>query len=214
MSERFPGYDVLDKRRTLSWNEPTRRAIDKRLAVHPGPRYFDAAEWATLRAICARILPQPPDRPAVPVPSYVDEKMFLDKIDGYRLARLLPQGEAWKAGMAALDAEAKETCGNAFHLLPPAEQDGLLKRMQQGALKGPLWCDMPSDLFFGKRVLHDIVNAYYAHPTAWNEMGFGGPASPRGYVRLDKNMRDPWEAAEAHGSGDEAKARKENERVV
>jgi hypothetical protein len=46
-------------------------------------------------------------------------------------------------------------------------------------------------------VLHDVINAYYAHPTAWSEIGFGGPASPRGYVRLDAGRRDPWEAAEA-----------------
>ncbi|MGH6677602.1 MAG: gluconate 2-dehydrogenase subunit 3 family protein, partial [Bradyrhizobium sp.] len=36
----------------------------------------------------------------------------------------------------------------------------------------------------------------YAHPAAWSEIGFGGPASPRGYVRLGANRRDEWEAAE------------------
>ena len=30
------------------------------------------------------------------------------------------------------------------------------------------------------RLVADIVKAYYAHPTSWNEIGFGGPASPRG----------------------------------
>ena len=45
-------------------------------------------------------------------------------------------------------------------------------------------------------MLHDIGSAYYAHPTAWSEIGFGGPASPRGYVRMDENRRDPWEAVE------------------
>jgi len=25
--------------------------------------------------------------------------------------------------------------------------------------------------------------AYYMQPTAWSEIGWGGPASPRGYVR-------------------------------
>jgi hypothetical protein len=46
------------------------------------------------------------------------------------------------------------------------------------------------------------VFAYYAHPTAWSEIGWGGPASPRGYVRLDFNERDPWEAAETGSSDD------------
>lgn len=213
MTNRFPGYDVLKKRNTLSWNEPTRRAIDKRVAVHPGPRFFSAPEWLTLGAICARIVPQPKDRPHVPLPAYVDEKMFEDRRDGYRFAKLLPQGEAWKAALAAVDAEAWERHGAAYRALPAVEQDAILTWMQKGELDGPFWRGMPSDLFFSKRVLHDIVGAYYAHPTAWSEIGWAGPASPRGFVRLDKNMRDPWEAAEGY-PGTEARARRENDRVV
>jgi hypothetical protein len=213
MTSRFPGYDVLAKRNTLSWNEPTRRAVDKRLAVHPGPRFFSETEWETLGAVCARIVPQPPDRPPVPLPAYVDAKMFENRIDGYRFAKLLPQGEAWKAALAALDAHARDSDGAAFHARPAPEQDAMLRRMEAGELDGPLWRGMPSDLFFSKRVLRDIVSAYYAHPTAWSEIGWAGPASPRGFVRLDKGMRDPWEAAEAY-PGEEDKARRENKHVV
>src|SRR5262252_10658338 len=54
--------------------------------------------------------------------------------------------------------------------------------------------------------------AYYMHPTAWSEIGWGGPASPRGYVRMDFDRRDPWEAAEAK-PGREAEALRENRRV-
>ncbi len=66
--------------------------------------------------------------------------------------------------------------------------------------------------FFRARLLHDVVGAYYAHPSAWNEIGFGGPASPRGYVRMHYDRRDPWEAAEAR-PGREAEARRENASV-
>ena len=78
---------------------------------------------------------------------------------------------------------------------------------------GDHWGGMPLKLFFTKRVVHDVTDAYYAHPTAWNEIGFGGPASPRGYVRLDKNRRDPWEAAEGK-PGQEERALQENQHVV
>jgi hypothetical protein len=53
---------------------------------------------------------------------------------------------------------------------------------------------------------------FYSHPWAWNEIGFGGPASPRGYVRMAFDRRDPWEAAEAK-PGDEAEARKANAQI-
>lgn len=213
MTGRFPGYDVLDKRWTMSWNDATRRVVDQRLAVHPGPRFFSQTEWATLRALCERILPQPKDRPPVPIAAYIDDKLLNNKIDGYRAAALLPQGEAWQVALAALDGAARDAHGRGFHELAAADQDALLSRMQAGELDGPLWRGMPSKTFFAKRVLHDITNAYYAHPIAWNEMGFGGPAAPRGYVRLGADERDPWEAAEA-GPGKEEPARRKNRKVV
>ena len=81
-----------------------------------------------------------------------------------------------------------------------------------GELRNQAWGDMPCGLFFKARLLPDIVKTYYSHPTAWNEIGWGGPASPRGYVRLGADRRDPWEAAEAK-RGREAKAYRENKRV-
>jgi hypothetical protein len=37
---RFPGYDVLSKRRTPSWSDKTREVIARRLAVSPAPRFL------------------------------------------------------------------------------------------------------------------------------------------------------------------------------
>ena len=71
---------------------------------------------------------------------------------------------------------------------------------------------MPPKIFFTQRMAHDIVMAYFSHPTSWNEIGWGGPASPRGYVRMDFDERDPWEAAEVKdGAVDDA--RRKNHRV-
>jgi hypothetical protein len=67
-------------------------------------------------------------------------------------------------------------------------------------------------VLFLHRVIPDITHAYYAHRSAWNEIGFGGPASPRGYVRMGLDRRDPWEAVEAH-PGEEATAARKNARV-
>lgn len=213
MRDLYPGYDVLSKRDTLSWNEPTRRVIDRRLALDPSThRFFCDVEWLTLRALCDRIVPQPAGRPPVPVAAMVDLKMMEDSGDGYRDAELPVMWESWRRGLTALDAEARAAYGCQFHELPPAQQDHLIAAMQRGDLCHRAWQGMPSRLFFTDRVLVDIVRSYYAHPTAWSEIGWGGPASPRGYVRLQADRRDPWEAAEAR-PGYEADAYKENRRV-
>ncbi|MBF8643739.1 gluconate 2-dehydrogenase subunit 3 family protein [Pseudomonas luteola] len=197
IGKRYPGYDVQSKRQTPSWNEATRRAIDERLALPQEPRFFNAKEWEILNAVCARILPQPNDRPPVPVAAMVDAKVFGRRGDGYRDARLPPLHEAWRRGLTALDTEAKARYNHSFAQLAEHEQDGLLAAMQTDDLNHPAWGGMPAAAFFSHRLVHDITNAYYGHPTAWNDIGFGGPASPRGYVRLSENTRDPWEAAEA-----------------
>jgi hypothetical protein len=212
MTDRYPGYDVLAKRWTQSWNETTRQVIDRRLAVAREARFFSATEWRTLEALCGRIMPQPNDRPPVPLAAYVDQKIADRILDGYRYAQLPPQDEAWRRGLRALDQEALEAHRAPFHDLQPAQQDALVHRMQRGQLDGEAWRDMPSKLFFQHRVIPDITHAYYAHPLAWNEIGFGGPASPRGYVRMGLDRRDPWEAAEAR-PGEELSTRRKNELV-
>jgi hypothetical protein len=105
-----------------------------------------------------------------------------------------------------------EERGVRFHALSPRERDALLARIQKGDVRTAAWTGLPPALFFAKRVLRDVVSAYYAHPHSWNEIGFGGPASPRGYVRMNYDRRDPWEASEAR-RGRERQARRENEHV-
>ncbi len=213
MRDLYPGYDVLSKRGTPSWNEQTRRVIDRRLAIDPSEhRFFNEAEWASLCALCDRIVPQHPGRTPIPVAAMVDLKMFRNEQDGYRNARLPEMRQAWRIGLAALEREARHAHSCSFHELPPDRQDQLIAAMQRGELHDASWAGVPPDLFFTGRVIPDIVKSYYAHPTAWNEIGWGGPASPRGYVRMQANRRDPWEAAEAK-PGEEAAAYRENRRV-
>jgi Gluconate 2-dehydrogenase subunit 3 len=199
---RYPGYDVLSKLSGPSWNEQTRRVITRRLAIGPMPRFFTREEFRMVAAIAARIVPQPATRAPIPVPALVDDKLHCGTMDGYRLSGMPRDGEAWRLGLKALQADAKMAYGKAFEELPESLQDLLLQRMAAGELKAPDWGEMRSKDFFEKRMARDIVLAYYSHPTAWSEIGWGGPASPRGYVRLDFDERDPWEAAEADGADD------------
>ncbi len=192
----YPGYDVLAKREGLSWNDATRRVIAERLAVVNTPTYFNVEEWQTLEVLCRRILPQPNGRPEVPIAGYVDRDMLEHGDSGTRIEPMPYDGEAWKRALAALDAEALAAHHVKFRDLTADSADALLCLMQKGDLTDPAWGNVPPKLFFEKRVLVDIPAAYYAHPAAWSEMGFGGPASPRGYVRMAANRHDAWEATE------------------
>ncbi len=211
-SGRYPGYDVLSKRHTPSWNEKTRQVINERLALPHAPRFFSEDEFATVQMLATRIVPQPKDRPPVPVAALVDHKLHMNRNDGYRQEGMPREREAWRLGLRALDAEAEARHGKRFVALASLDQDQLIKEMQEGELSNPAWEGMPPKTFFKHRMAHDLVFAYYAHPTSWNEIGFGGPAAPRGYVRMGYNERDPWEGAEVK-DGDYEAARRKNRHV-
>jgi hypothetical protein len=212
MNHRYPDYDVQAKRAGPSWDDVTRAVIDQRLLASQRSRYLEPHAFRTLVSLCARILPQPAGRPLVPLASMVDNRLLEERGDGYRDSRMPPLREAWVRGLAALDAEAQAAFGKEFASLKTVQQDALLEQAQSGQLRHRLWQGMACELFFSQRVLHDISAAYYSHPTAWSEVGLGGPANPRGYVRLAANHRDAWEAAEAY-PGKQTKARELNHRV-
>jgi len=193
---RYPHFNVLDKWATPDWDDQTREAIRRRLEEVPSIRFFTPAEVMTLEAVVERIIPQP-DRSAeekIPIVPWIDKKLFDDARDGYRQEVLPPQRRAWRLAIAGIDETAQVLFGAPFHELDAPSQDMILKRVQQGDPPGETWKELPSHIFFGKVLAVEIVKIYYAHPAAWNEIGYHGPSSPRGYSRIWDGGIDPWDA--------------------
>ena len=144
------------------------------------------------------VLPQDErsEKERIPVEAFLDDKLYTNATDGTRHADMPPQREAWRRGLAAIDAEARAERGRRFLELTRKERHAVLQRIDTGGAGGAHWQDMQPKRFFRSILLKQAVKIYYAHPFAWNEIGFGGPASPRGYLRLGPDMRDPWEARE------------------
>jgi Gluconate 2-dehydrogenase subunit 3 len=194
----YPDYDVLAKWNTPSWNEQTRAVVAKRLHEVPSRQFFDELQFTTLEAVCDCVMPQP-EREAkdkVPIAPWIDDRLQKNTTNGTRYPPLPPQRECWKRGMDAIGAEAQARFRRSFRKLDPAEQDILLHAIDHGDVQAPDWGKLPPRMFMRKALLREIVEVYYAHPAAWSEIGFGGPASPRGYLRLSINRRDPWEGEE------------------
>jgi hypothetical protein len=87
--------------------------------------------------------------------------------------------------------------GKPFHELEILQQEEIIKSIHDGK---PIACE---DLWKGMNIerfwsllVGDCCAAYYAHPWAWDEIGFGGPAYPRGYMRLEEGEPEPWEVDE------------------
>lgn len=192
----YPTYDVLAKWDSPSWNEQTRAVVRQRLHEVPERRFLTEAEWTLLETICARLMPQPERSEPVPIVPWIDAKLAGNQGPGYRFADMPPMRDAWRQGLSAIAGEARERHGLEFGALDSETQDALLRSIQRGETDGRHWGDLPAARFFSELLLKEAVTVYYAHPAAWSEIGFGGPASPRGYVRLGFDEHDPWEAGE------------------
>jgi len=178
---RYPDYDVLENAR--HWDPVTREVVLARVNDVPPVRFFDAAEAATARAFCAEVMAQD-EEPRVPVMEMVDAKLFEAKLDGYRYADMPDDRETWRIVLRALD----EAAGGAF--ADSLRQHEIVAAFASGDL--PIAIDVSRAWSVVTRA---ILSEYYSHPWAWNEIGFGGPAYPRGYMRL--SGRDPHERPEA-----------------
>jgi len=192
----YPDYDVMKKWDSPSWNEQTREAVRQRLDEVPPRRFLSEEQWSLLEAIVARLVPQPAREDPVPIVPWIDDMLHKNETPGYRYADMPPMREAWCRGLDAIAGEARQRHGQGFEQLSPEQQDELLGHVQHNRVDKQIWGDLPAGGFFLHHLLNQTVGIYYSHPDAWSEIGYGGPASPRGYARLGPDERDPWEARE------------------
>jgi hypothetical protein len=193
----YPGYSTLEQRNY--WDAATRKIVLDRVYLVPPIRFFTPGQLEIMTAVCDRILPQD-DRTAerrIPIVNYIDERLFENKIDGYRYENMPPDAEAHLLGLEAIDKTAVAIHGEHFVNLDDLKKDALLKSIHdlKHLAAEEIWQGMPMERYW-HLLVGDCVTAYYSHPWAWDEIGFGGPAYPRAYTRLEGGLPEPWEKDE------------------
>ncbi len=193
----YPGYSTLDQKGF--WDAATRAIVLRRLQDPPPIRFFDTEEVRVLTVVCQHVLPQD-DRPLdrrIPIVPLIDERLFEHRTRGYRFENMPTHEEAYRLAIRIFQVMARELHGRAFLELSWLEQDELLRTIRDGkpAAALDLWQSMPVHRFW-TLLVEDCVEVYYAHPWSWDEIGYGGPAYPRGYFRLERGEPEPWEVQE------------------
>ncbi len=187
---RFPGFDVLDE--VERWDDVTAGVVLARLDPQPELCFFTVGEQATADALFDQLLGQW-DEPKVPVLLLVDRRLALGETDGWRYEDMPEDGDAWRRTLAALDDDARSRHDRPFHLLSCDQQGALV----QAVYDSKDWHGLPGPRVWSLWTRYTST-AFYSHPWAWNEIGFGGPAYPRGYKALGVDKREGWEVADHH----------------
>jgi hypothetical protein len=193
----YPGYSTLSQQGF--WDAATREIVLSRIEPPPAIQFFSDEEAGLLECICDHILPQD-DRAVcrrIPIVPFIDQRLYEKRIPGFRFASMPPDGEAYQLGLRAIQSMAKQLFDRGFLEISWREQEEILKSIHAGELTAAqkFWKRLPADRYWALLV-QDCVDVYYAHPWSWDEIGFGGPAYPRAYMRLERGEPEYWEVEE------------------
>jgi hypothetical protein len=192
---RFPGFDVLDQ--VPHWDQVTADVVLARTCSPASVKFFTESEESCGRALLNLLTGQ--DGKAVPVLEMVDSRLAAGETDGWRYSDMPEDGQAWRDTLAHLDADAYQRGGTPFADAAQADQLKLIQAVQD--LKSADWHGLPAAHVWSLWTRY-ACTAFYAHPLAWAEIGFPGPAYPRGYKNAGVGKLEPFEVGDAYPSED------------
>ena len=186
----FPGFDVLGQ--AGHWDDKTRQVVLDRLRPAGALRFFTETEAAVASALFDQLLDQRSE-PRVPVLQMVDSRLAEDQTDGWHYDDMPVDEESWRRSLAALDEQARTERGCGFTECSWDDQSRIVASVQEAG--DGAWHGLRADRLWSLWTRY-ACTAFYSHPWAWNEIGFGGPAYPRGYKNAHVGGREPWEVRE------------------
>ncbi len=193
---RFPGFDTMAQAR--HWDFATQAVVGSRLGLLPGVRFFTPKEEAAATALFDQLLYQRAE-PRLPIVQLVDARLAEKQTDGWHYAVMPRDDEAWRESLAGLDADATAECGGDFADADWDQQASILRSIQHRGKK--LWRGLPAAYVWSLWMRY-ACTAFYSHPSAWDEIGFAGPAFPRGYKNMGIDKREPFEVRDIRANDD------------
>lgn len=195
---RYPDFDVM--REAPEWDDHTREIVKKRLEPVESDMYLKSEENAVLKSIGATLVDDDRDEVLIFILKHFDNHLQSKIGEDQRKLGTLPEADLIRKGLAAIDESARNDYGENFCRLPLQARQLLLGRVERGELSGTgAWTGVPQKELF-KKLLKLTVEAYYSYPVVWSEIGYAGPTYPRGYVRTELGLADPWEPQLGTGS--------------
>jgi hypothetical protein len=198
---RFPGLRTALL--SAHWDGPTNAVVMERLGRQPAMRFLTPAQEAAADSLFNQLLGQR-EEPRIPVVQMVDARLAEGQTDGWHYEDMPEDGRAWQLTLGWLDDDARLRCGNVFAKATWPQQHRVLQSIQN--LGKVPWHGWPAAHVWSLWTRY-ACTAFYSHPLAWDEIGFAGPAYPRGYKNLGLNSREPTEVADARPHQDPLRSR-------
>ncbi|WP_029136930.1 gluconate 2-dehydrogenase subunit 3 family protein [Nakamurella lactea] len=189
---RFPGFDVVE--RADDWDALTAGTVLARLGPAAATVFFTETEAGIAGALLDRLLAQDGE-PRIPVLALIDARLAAGETDGWHYDDLPEDGQAWRDTLRYLESDASSRYGTGFAETQVRRQTVLIQQVQDLAAASECWHGLPAERVWSLWTRY-ACTAFYSHPWAWNEIGFSGPAYPRGYLNPGVDALERFEVAD------------------
>lgn len=188
----YPTFDVMEE--SKSWDAHTRSIVNARLVREHTYGYITTVEAETLRAWTSLLMDDHRGEITQYIISHIDQVLLENKGEGHRKLDIPPIRTLLRQGLKAINETGWLVNSVPFFQLEESDQRSIMLQISDGTYPPTKsWAGIPQKALFQK-LFQLSMEAYYAHPTVWSEIGFGGPVYPRGYALNSPSQLDAWEA--------------------
>lgn len=206
----YPSYDVMAM--VDEWDSHTKEIVKKRLGPFSELKFLNNHEKEMLYVLSEHITYDNRKEIFDWIIHHIDQRLSEEIGESQRKPEVPAEKYLIRDGLGAIDKMALADTGKLFVRTDTKDQFTILANLQKGKAQVQGWdADLQKELF--KKLTDFIIGAYYSHPRVWSEIGYGGPAYPRGYYRVEFGVTDPWEpkleGSKGYGFGEGADIRGE-----
>lgn len=193
---RYPSFNVLDEKD--EWDDHTQQIVTSRTQPIAGYQFLNEQEVEMLRCLCSLLVyDSSPDALEFTI-AHFDRTLYSSPGEGQRKDGVPAAQELIRQGLKELEQSSQHKYSVSFTELNIEKQKQMIQDISaKRAEPTEVWNAMLQKALFEK-LMRLTVEAYCSHPRVWSEIGYAGPAYPRGYMRTQLGQLDPWEAKAEH----------------
>ncbi|QST00620.1 gluconate 2-dehydrogenase subunit 3 family protein [Pontibacillus sp. ALD_SL1] len=190
----YPTYDVMSEKN--EWDPVTQQVLFTR--IHPSESSILTPDMKrTLQALAKTLFPSHLGEQTLSLTMVLDQRLTAKKLKAFPKGANFSKELIILKGLTFMEQEAITEHGKTFYLLDEKTRNELVRKWRSSDGDPSIWAEVHSDLFFST-VSAEIVKIIYSDPAIWSDIGYGGPAFPRGYYAFGPHQFDEWEA-KPHG---------------
>jgi hypothetical protein len=193
---RYPSFNVLDEKN--EWDDHTQQIVTSRTQPIADYQFLNEQEVGILSCLCSLLVNDDSPDTLEFVIGHFDQTLYSSPGEGQRKVGVLAAPELIRKGLKAIEQSSQQKYFVPFTKLSTERQNQMIHDISAArAEPTEVWNGMLQQALFEK-LMRLTVEAYCSHPRVWSEIGYAGPAYPRGYVRTQLGQLDPWEAKAEH----------------